>query len=190
MISTEKSYEANYRSGLSFMKLALKEQALDCFNRAYGQVPEREKIEDNVIYLDILNHLANLTLEKSERGRSIRFVEEGLALKKDHADLLFLQSLLYMDEKRYDEALQAMIHYFLSLGEENAYRYNYRCIHEGALKEIYDHLLPTAYRSASEPRAIREVVDRLCKSTQNGWLIQAHEVMARLTPLRGDRENG
>lgn len=190
MISTDKSYEANYRSGLSFMKLSLKDQARDCFYRAYAQVPAGEKNESNLVYLDILNHLANLALEKSERGRSIRFVEEGLALKKDHADFLFLQSLLYMDEKRYDEALQAMIHYFLSLGEENACRYNYRCIHEGALKEIYDHLLPTAYRSASEPRSIQGVVDRLCKATQNKFLIQAHDVMVRLSPLRSKQENG
>jgi len=190
MISTDKSYEANFRSGLSFMRLALKDQALDCFNRAYGQIPAGEKTEANLIYLDLLDHLAILSLEKSQRARSIQFVEEGIAVKKDHADFLFLQSLLYMDEKRYDEALQAIINFLLALGDENAYRYNYKYAHEGALKELYNHLLPTAYRSAFEAHSIRGVVDRLCKATQNKFLIQAHDVMVRLSPLRSEQENG
>ncbi len=189
MSETNIEYEANYKSALSYLKLSLKEQAIDCLNRAYSQVPAGHKTGDNIIYLDMLDSLAILYLEKGDREKTKSFVEEGLAVKNNHTDLLFLKSLLLMDEMRYDEMLEAIIHFFLSISEGDALLYNYKYVHEGVFKEIYDNLLPTAYKYAFEYRAIRDVVEKLLKAANNEWLKKACDIMAKIDSMRQEKES-
>src|SRR3972149_10820105 len=177
MHDTNIIYEANYKSALSFLKLGMKEQAFDCLNLAFSQVSPENKTIDNVLYFYILSDLSVLSIEKPDKGRAKALIEEGLSVKKDHADLLFLKALLLMDENRYDEMLEAIIHYILSLATGDISFYNYIYTHEGALMEIYDNLLPVAYKYAFQHAQIRDVVSRMCEVTNNRWLVRAHETM-------------
>jgi tetratricopeptide (TPR) repeat protein len=182
-------YEANYHSALSFLKQGLKEQALFCLDRALSQVESKHKTIDNIIYLDILDNLAILYLEKGDRAKAISFIQEGLLVKNNHTDLLFLKSLLLLDEMRYDEMLEAIIHYLLSFSETEASIYNYKYVHEGAIKEVYNNLLPTAYKYAFEYKAIRDIVEKLSEAANNEWLKKAYDIMAKIDSTRHDKEN-
>lgn len=189
MQDTNIAYEANYKSALSYLKQSLKEQAIDCLNRAYSQILNEHKTPDNFIYLDILTNLAILNLEKGKRETAEKLIYEGISVKSDHTDLLFLKSLVLMDEMKYDEMLQAIIHFFLSFDSGDASLYNYKYVHEGVIKEVYGNLLPTAYRYAFEYKAIRDVVGRLSKASNNEWLKKASDIMAEMDRVRIDKEN-
>jgi hypothetical protein len=165
----------------------MKGQALDCLNRAYSQVSSEHKSVDDIFYFNILSNLSFLSLEKGDKIRTKSLIEEGLSIKKDHADLLFLKTLLLMDEQRYDEMLEALTHYFLSLGADDISLYNYIYTHEGALIEIYDNLLPVAYKYAFQHSQIRDVVSRMCEVTNNRWLVRAHEIMVKIDSVRTEK---
>lgn len=186
---TDKSYDANYQSGLSYLKLNLKEQALDCFNRAYAQLRPEDKTPQNSIYFGVIGNLTVFALEEQDREKAKRFVSEGLKINQNHADLLYLESLLFMDEKRYDEMLEGIIHYLMSLDGVDIDRCDYQYTHPGALDEMYENLLPTAYKGAFGAEAIRDIVARLCKKTGNEWLRKAHEVMLKIDGCRSEIEN-
>ena len=187
MHDTNIIYEANYKSALSFLKLGMKEQAFDCLNLAFSQVSPENKTIDNVLYFYILSDLSVLSIEKPDKGRAKALIEEGLSVKKDHADLLFLKALLLMDENRYDEMLESITHYFLSSTAGDISLYNYRFTHEGALREIYDNLLPVAYKNAFQHLQIRDVVFRLCEVTNNIYLLRAHEIMVKIDSERTEK---
>ncbi|HBI24106.1 MAG TPA: hypothetical protein DDX84_07905 [Nitrospiraceae bacterium] len=187
MSDRSNDYEVNYKSALSFLKQGLKEQAFDCLNMAYSQVSSEHKTVDNVFYLNILSNLSALSLEKTDKSRTKTLIEEGLSVKKDHADFLFLKSLLLMDENRYDEMLEAIIHYLLSLEADDISLYNYMYTHEGVLIEIYDNLLPVAYKYAFQHSQIGDVVSRMCEATGNRWLVRAHEIMVKIDSERTEK---
>ena len=180
-------YEANYKSALSFLKQGMKSQAFDCLNKAYSQVSAEHKTVDNVFYFNILSHLSNLLIENRDTGSAKRLIDEGLSVQKEHADLLFLKVLLLMDENRYDEMLESITHYFLSSTAGDISLYNYRFTHEGALREIYDNLLPVAYKNAFQHLQIRDVVFRLCEVTNNIYLLRAHEIMVKIDSVRTEK---
>lgn len=182
-------YAANYNSALSFLKLDQKEPALEALKRALSQVPEADKTGDNATYLGILASLSFLTLEKRESRQAAAYVDEGLAVKKNHADLLFVRSLLLLDAQRFDEVLEAIINYLLALGDAAAPRFEYRFTHPGVLKEVYDTLLPTAYRSALQYDGIKAVVEKLCKATGSELLEKVHSVMDGIDETRSAKEH-
>ncbi len=185
----DKSYVANYNYALSYLKLGQKETAIEALKRALSQVPENEKNEENAIYLSILSALAFLVIENKDFESVARNVEEGLAVKKDHADLLFMKTLLLMNLRRFDEMLETIIHYLLALEEKGAEKFNYGYAHEGAVKEIYNNLLPMAYKCAFEHAQIREIVHKLYKSAGSEGLKRAYDLMVEIDSTRSEKEN-
>lgn len=63
---TTESYTANYQSGLSYLKLNLKDPARETLKRALAQVSQDEMREDNPVYLGIVSTLAVLSLEQAD----------------------------------------------------------------------------------------------------------------------------
>ena len=122
----ERSYTANYNYAMSFLKFKQKEEAEYALKRALSQVPGNEKNENNIVYLSILANLAFLALERRDLESSARCVEEGLAVKNNHADLLFIKALMLMDIKRFDEMLEALILYLLAIDVTDAGKFNYQ----------------------------------------------------------------
>ncbi len=184
-----KAYEANYNSALTFLKYKQNDSAIETLKRALSQVPENEMDLNNVTYLSILSVLSFLLLQKSEIGISHQYVEQGLAVKKDHADLLFVKALILLDRKRYDELLEALITYLLALGEKDNLKYDYRYTHEQALKEVYDTLLPMAYRAAIHYSKIRSIAERLYEASHNEWLKKACDIMVEIDNSRNNQDN-
>ncbi|MEW5743978.1 MAG: hypothetical protein AB1805_00870 [Nitrospirota bacterium] len=189
MMEKTTPYAANYNSALSFLKLDQKEPAIETLKRALSQVPEADKSEDNATYLGILASLAFLSLEKRESRQAAAYVDEGLTVKKNHADLLFVRALLLVDAQRFDEVLETAVHYLLALQESDAPRYGYRYTHPGALKEVYDTLIPMACRYALQYDQIKDIVDKLWHSTKSEWIKRAHEAMEKAGAARNCQTN-
>ncbi len=185
----ESSYVANYNFSLSYLKSNQKDAAGEALESALAQVPENEKNGNNPVYLSILLLLAFLGLEKNDFERVARYAEEGLAVKKDHADLLFVKALLLMDLKRFDEMLEVLIHYLLALDAADREKFDYKYTSEAALKEVYYSLLPVACKNAFEFGKMRDITQRLCKATGSEWLKKACEVMDKVAGVRSDKEN-
>jgi hypothetical protein len=186
---TTESYAANYHSGLSYLKLNLKDPARETLKRALAQVSPEEMRGDNPVYLGIVSTLALLSLEQADFEGACRYVDQGLSVKKNHLDLLFLKALLLMDQKKYDEMLEAIVHYLLAKGNGDEAVYDYRYAHEGALKEIYENLLPTSYRLAFKQIEIKELVRKLYQAARNEWLKKAHEIMDKMDDQRNHQEH-
>jgi len=184
-----RAYEANYNSALTFLKYQQNDAAIETLKKALSQVPEDEISDKNAVYLSILAVLSFLLLQKSEIVNSYQYVEQGLAVKKNHADLLFVNALILLDYKRYDEMMEAIINYLLALGEKESEKYDYRYIHEQALKEVYDTLLPMAYRDASKSDKIKDIVERLCAASDNEWLKKALDIMIAVDKSRNRLDN-
>ena len=185
----ESPYVANYNYALSHLKVNQKEAAIEALKRALAQVPGNEKHENNPVYLSILSNLAYLLKDKNDFGTVAAYVREGLAVKKNHADLLLMKTLLVMDMKNFDEMLEALIQYLLAIGDEDRERFNYQYTHEGALKEVYENLLPMACKYAFEFEKMRDITERLYKVNGSEWLKKACEVMDKAAGARSDKEN-
>lgn len=183
------SYAANYQSALSYLKLNLKEPAKETLKRALAQVSQDEMREDNPVYLGIISTLAILSLEQADFEAVCRYVDQGLSVKKDHLDLLFLKTLLLMDQKRYDEMLETIIHYLLAKGSGEEGVYDYRYAHAGALKEVYENLLPMSYRLAFQQDQIKGLVQKLSQAARNEWLKKAYEIMIKMDDSRDRQEH-
>ncbi|TAK10434.1 MAG: hypothetical protein EPO39_00120 [Candidatus Manganitrophaceae bacterium] len=186
---TTESYTANYQSALSYLKLNLKDPAKETLKRALAQVSQDDMREDNPIYLGIISTLAFLSLEQADFQGACRYVDQGLSVKKSHLDLLFLKALLLMDQKRYDEMLETIIHYLLAKGNGDEAVYEYRYAHEGALREIYENLLPTSYRLAFQQVEIKDLVRKLSEAARSEWLKKALEVMVKMDGQRNQQEH-
>ena len=186
---TTESYAANYQSGLSYLKLNLKDPARETLKRALAQVSQDEMRGDNPIYLGILSNLAVLSLEQADFEGACRYVDQGLSVKKDYLDFLFIKALLLMDRKRYDEMLETLIHYLLAKGNGDAAVYDYRYSHEGVLKEVYENLLPTSYRLAFQQVEIKVLVRKLSQAARNEWLKKAYEIIDKIDCRRNQQEH-
>lgn len=186
---TTESYTANYQSGLSYLKLNLKDPARETLKRALAQVSQDEMREDNPVYLGIVSTLAVLSLEQADFEGACRYVDQGLSVKKDYLDFLFIKALLLMDQKRYDEMLETLIHYLLAKGNGDAAVYDYRYSHEGVLKEVYENLLPTSYRLAFQQVEIKALVGKLSQAARNEWLKKAYEIIDKIDCQRNQQEH-
>ncbi len=184
-----KAYEANYNSALTFLKYNQKDVAIETLKRALSQVPEDERNGNNTIYLSILSVISFLLVEKSAAGNADQYVEQGLAVKKDHADLLFVKALILLDNKRYDEVLEAVINYLLALEEKDILKYDYRYAGYQALKEVYETLIPMAYKASLQYDKIRDIVERLCSVSDNDRLKKARDIMVEIDNSRNHLQN-
>lgn len=187
MARRESEYAANYDSALSYLKLNLKEPAIEALKRALSQVAEEEQDADNFIYLNILASLAFLELEKRNIDTAQRYVEQGLATRQDHADLLFVKALVLLDYHQFDEMMEALIRYLIAVEAPDAGGFAYKYTHEVALNEVFSSLISTAYKYALQWREIQDITWRLFKTTGSRNLAVALERMEEID--RGREEN-
>jgi len=54
-----------------------------------------------------------------------QYINEGLQVKADHVDLLFLNALLLLEAKRFDEMLAALGIFLLSAAPDERYMYEF-----------------------------------------------------------------
>ncbi len=178
------SYEANFNTALTYIRSGLTDRAVECLHKALAGVSLNEKNRDNVVYLRILTFLARLGIERGRRDEAMNYINEGLNLKDNHSDLLFLSSLYYFDEKRYDEMTGTLITYLVSLSQSDAAGYDYEFTGTGALKEVFERLIPASYSKAASHREIRDIISQLSEKTGDEMLKHAYKIMVEIDERR------
>ena len=178
------SYEANFNTALTYIRSGLPDRAVECLHKALAGVSINEKKPDNIIYLRILTLLARLGLERRRRNEALKYINEGINLRDNHSDLLFLSSLYYFDEKRYDEMTATLITYLVSLLQPDAAKYDYEFTGTAALKEVYGRLIPAAYSKAVSHKEILNIIKQLSEKTESELIIQAYKIMKEIDERR------
>jgi tetratricopeptide (TPR) repeat protein len=174
------SYEANYETALTYLRSGLTERSLELLLKALEEVPLEEKTKYNAIYLRILALLSRIYLQKGQRSEAIRYIEEGLEIKDNHSDLLFLKSLYFWDEQRYDEMLGTLITYLVSLTSPDTNKYSYEFAGTPALQEVFNKLIPAAHKKSTVTQEIRDILKRLVEKTGNELIRQAYELLLKM----------
>ncbi|OPY73302.1 MAG: hypothetical protein A4E64_02633 [Syntrophorhabdus sp. PtaU1.Bin058] len=161
------NYQANYDTAITYLRVGLEDRARESLEKTLESVPDEEKTGDNIVYLKTLFLLSKINLEKDDMRKALQYLDEGLRVKKDHADLLFLWALCLGNAKRYDEMFASLITYLVSLTTNDESRYEYEFSGEAALGEVCNKLIPLSYMHSSAPREFCDVVKRLAKTTQS-----------------------
>src|SRR3569832_2561858 len=143
------SYAANFETAKIYFKSGLKERAKEYLVNVVQAVPEAEREVNNNDKLMSLSMLARLHLETGDRERSADYVEQGLAAKADHADLLFLKALLLWDIGRHDDMILNLMGYLGAVVATDAARYDYDYSGERVVAEAIYKILPETYVHAA-----------------------------------------
>lgn len=178
------SYQSNFNSALTYMKLGQKDLAIDSLKRAMAQIPDNEKTKENAAYLKMLTMIAKFNFEKKEGEEAIKNIEEGLKIKDDHSDLLFLKALYLLDNKIFDEMLAVLINYLLTLTSPDKDRYDYEFVGQNAIDEVFNNLLPLAYKRALQYKSIIGIVEKMVSASQNEYIKKAYDLMCEIDSKR------
>ncbi len=177
------SYVANLDSARTYLKVGRVERARESLLRALSGVPAEEKVASNGAYLNILSLLAKLAFGEKPKGPVEEYINEGLRVKSDHADLLFLNVLLLLEAKRFDEMLATLGIFLVSAAPDTHYMYEFAG--DKALQEVFTNLLPTAYQHCSRRDELKALFTRLAAASGTPALTRALDVFATLDQRDG-----
>jgi len=154
------SYVANLHSAQTYFKAGRPELAQKSLLRAYAEVPDCDKHNKNSDYLKILALLGKGLMAESKPSKAIDFIDQGLSIKNDHIDLMFLKMLHLFDMKKFDEML-AFIGLYLIAQENQPEGCDYEFSSEKALNEVFKTMLPKAYINSVHRDEIEEILLKL-----------------------------
>lgn len=181
------SYTANFDTAKIYLKTGLKARAREYLVKVIEAIPADECAADNLVYLKTLTLLARLSIEGGERERCIGYVDRGLAVKPDHADLLFLKALLLWDDERHDEMFLNLMGYLGAVVDQNAAQYEYEYSGQKVVAEALYKLLPESYaKSASRPQLAAAISDSAASSANT--MIQAVHKILQEVDAHGKKE--
>ena len=183
------SYQSNFNSALTYMKLGQKELAIESLKRAMAQIPDKEKTKDNAAYLKMLALIARFSFEKKDGNEAIKNIEEGLKIKDDHADLLFLKALYFLDNKMFEDMLAVLVNYLLTLAEPDKKIFDYEFTGENAINEVFNNLIPMAYKNATQYKNIKDIVKKLSDASQSEYIERAYNLMSEIDEKR-EKQSG
>ena len=144
------SYAGNLETAEIYLSAGLKDRTEEYINDVLSSVPEDEKTGDNAIYLKALELKARLRLEAGDRESSAHCIDEGLSLKHDHVDFLFLRSLLFWDMQRYDDMFVSLIDYLNAVTGELNPEFKYEYSGKNVVEKVMSDLLPESFRKAPQ----------------------------------------
>lgn len=172
------SYAANLDSALTYLKVGRIERAKESLLRALSAVPAEDKVASNDAYLKILALLAKLAFSDKSQNNAAEYIKEGLQVKADHVDLLFLNALSLLEEKKYDEMLAALGIFLVTVAPDE--RYSYEFANEKTIGEVLGNLLPLAYRRCVRRGELKVLFTRLTAAAGTARLAKALEVFANI----------
>ncbi|MBF0564272.1 MAG: hypothetical protein HQK89_03420 [Nitrospirae bacterium] len=180
----QKDYEANLETAMAYLRQGNKNDALSTIQMALSQVPENEKLPENIPYLRILYFSARFAIESGDYNRSSTLVHEGLKLNKLYPDLLFLDVLLSKLFHRYGEMLSSLLSFLISIDLPEHAGVEYEFVNDTALHEVLETYLPLAYGNTQNHAPIKEVVlntmDKLRGITTGQYLQKAYNIMSAM----------
>ncbi|MBF0463645.1 MAG: hypothetical protein HQK88_04710 [Nitrospirae bacterium] len=155
----QKSYEANLETALSYLKNDQRKDAVSTMKRALSQVPEDEKLPENLAYLKILFFCARFAIEDTDERIAYYYIKEGIKTKKFYADFLFLDIFLAKLQHRYGDMLSSIIAYLISIDLPDRDAYGYDFVNTDAINEVFTVYLPLAYNNTQNHAMILNVLN-------------------------------
>ncbi|MBF0319498.1 MAG: hypothetical protein HQL01_06830 [Nitrospirae bacterium] len=178
---SQKDYESNLETAISYLRTDNNNDAKASVKKAFTQVPEEDKTEDNKSYLKILSLSARFAIEEGDISRASYYIRQGLKLKRFYADFLFLDIMLSKATHRYGDMLSALLSYLISIDLPDRDSYGYEFLNSEALKEVYDVYLPLAYSNTQNHAPILEIIqdtaNKLKQITTGAYIDKAYDIM-------------
>lgn len=171
------SYTGNFDTAKIYLNTGLNERAKEYLLKVLDAVPEEERGAANAIYLKSLVLLARIQLEAGDPERCAAYVEKGLSIKPDHADLSFLKALMLWDNRRYDEMFLALMDYLGALIHAEAARYEYEYAGQQVVAEVVYKLLPEAYAKAAARQELAAAIAAMAARTDNEMIVAVNKVL-------------
>lgn len=177
---SESPYKANLSSGVAYLKMGKRDNARESLNRALSQVPEEEKKGDNPSYLELLTYLAAMAVGDEDFTTAAKYIEEGLALKEIHADLLYMRLNVLVHRGAYNAMFPDVLKYLIACGAEDSNIYDYGFTTQIVIDKVMNEFLPLAYEQSADHKAYLAAVKRFADNTGSKLLIRAHEIMTAI----------
>ncbi len=134
--------------------------AREALNRALSQVPEDEKRSDNPSYIKLLSYLAAMALGDEDYTSAAKYIEEGLALKEIHADLLYMRLLVLMHRGAYNAMFPDVLKYLIACGAADLGIYDCGFATPEVIDKVMNEILPLAYENSADHEAYFAAVTR------------------------------
>ena len=177
---SESPYVANLNSAIAYLKMGKRDHARESLNRAFSQVPEDEKKSDNPSYIKMLSFLAAMAVGDGDYESAATYIDEGLALKEIHADLLYMRLLVLMHRGAYNEMIPFVLKYLIACGADDSSVYDAGFTTQEVIDKVMNEMLPMAYENASGREGYVAAVTRFIETTGNKLLKRAHEIMTAM----------
>lgn len=179
------TYEANYATAVTYLEAGFFDRGLELMRRAHSEIPVELRRADNPAYFAVLVSLVEQMLKKGRLVDAQPYLDEGLKCKANHADLLLLQSMSLWDQCRYEEVVGMLITFLVARLDGGADLYKYHYVGGGALKEVFQTLLPESYRRSQSHERLVEIAGELAEKTGDPALSKAYEIMRGVDAERG-----
>jgi tetratricopeptide (TPR) repeat protein len=176
----EAPYVANLNSALAYLKMGKRDHARESLNRALSQVPEDEKSGDNLAYIKILFHIGALAISDEDFTSAAKYIEEGLSLKENYADLLFLRLVVLRYRGAYNAMFPDVLNYLLACSAEDSIIYDYRFTVQESIDGVIKEMLPLAYENSVDREAYMAAVTRFVDATGSELFKRAREIMVAI----------
>ncbi len=177
---SEPPYISNLNSAIAYLKMGKRDPARESLNRALSQVPEDEKNSGNISYIKLLSYLAATAVGDGDYTSAAKYIEEGLALKEIHADLLYMRLLVLMHRGAYNAMFPEVLKYLMACGAEDRSIYDCGFATQEVIDKVMNEILPQAYENSVNHEAYYAAVTRYTETMDNKLLKRAHEIMTEI----------
>ncbi len=177
---SESAYIANLNSAIAYLKMGKREHARESLSRALSQVPENEKTTDNLYYIRMLSFLGAMAVGDGDYASAARYIEEGLALREIHADLLYMRLLVLMHRGAYNAMFPDVLKYLIACGADDSTIYDAGFATQESINKVLNEILPLAYENSTGREAYLAAVTRFIDATGNELLKRAYEIMTEM----------
>ncbi|MBF0539975.1 MAG: hypothetical protein HQK91_00795 [Nitrospirae bacterium] len=160
------TYKANLDSAIAYLKVGQKGLALDALTKALGQVPEQDINIDNAAYFKILALLAELNISETNQIDAARYLDQGLHIKPDHADLLFLKGVLLYEQGEFDITLVLITRFLVGIEAPDAKYYDYVYNNDGAVNEAMENIAINAYKNSVNKEKLLNIIEQLSEKSK------------------------
>lgn len=174
------SYAGNLETAEIYLSAGLKNRTEEYLDDVLASVPQAERIGNNPVYLKALELRARLRLEAGDRESAIHCIDEGLDLKQDHVDMLFLKALFLWDMQRYDDMFLALIDYLGAVAGEQRPEFRYEYGGKNVIEKVLGELLPEAFAKAQSREQLAQAIADRAKNSSNEVILAVYRVIQKV----------
>jgi Tfp pilus assembly protein PilF len=179
-------YKANLDSAIAYLKVGQKGLAFDALTKALSQVPKQDIKTDNAAYFKILALLAELNISDAKQLDASFYLDRGLEIKPDHADLLFLKGILLYEQGEFDIVLVLITRFLIGIESPDAKYYDYVYNNQGAITEAMENIAINAYKNSVNKKELINIIEQLSEKSRLPLMKKLVIKLKEFDTLQGD----